>query len=151
MNTNIRGQISTLLFIAFAFAPAVGLATQLATEPLNTQSMAKPNVIFGMDDSGSMDFEVMLRTNDGAMWWNASTKSAIDSNGQPNFYASGVSSSTWVKYTYLFPNGCDEETRRLCDSTNDHFAIPPTPQFAWTRSAPVSYTHLKRNESPILY
>ena len=38
----------------------------VAAEP--EHALAKPNIIFGLDDSGSMDFEVLLATNDGAAW-----------------------------------------------------------------------------------
>ena len=41
----------------------------ISTVPLDVRSAAKPNIIFGLDDSGSMDFEVLLDTNDGAAWW----------------------------------------------------------------------------------
>ena len=44
-------------------------ATGIAELPLKASVLAKPNVIFGLDDSGSMDSEVMLYTNDGALWW----------------------------------------------------------------------------------
>lgn len=50
-------------------------ATDIAELPLKASVLAKPNVIFGLDDSGSMDSETMLNTNDGALWWdyNAAT------------------------------------------------------------------------------
>ena len=41
----------------------------LSTVPLDVRSVAKPNIIFGLDDSGSMDNELLLPTNDGAAWW----------------------------------------------------------------------------------
>jgi type IV pilus assembly protein PilY1 len=100
-------------------------------------------------------------TNDGAAWWNtaldtfvgcgyeaeqanACTRPTADANGAPlvqasqvNFNIQGNANSTWKKYTYLFPNGqcganCD--TRSYADAGNDHFAIPPTREFAFFRS-----------------
>lgn len=129
----LRIRVRMLLLAMLAGAP-VAQATQLATEPLDTHGLAKPNVVFGMDDSGSMDFELMLRTNDGALWWNTSARSAWDAAGQPNFNAGGSTSSPWAKYAYLFPNGCSEARRLLCDS-GGHYAVPPTAQFASLRSA----------------
>lgn len=54
-----------------------------------------------------------------------------------NFNINGDANTYWKKYTYLFPNGacgrnCD--TRSYGDGSNDHFAIPPTREFAWFRS-----------------
>ena len=97
--------------------------------------MAKPNVIFGLDDSGSMDSELMLNTNDGAFWWDYSAKSGWDGNGKPWFNAVGDASATWRKMVYLFPNGNAAGARVYNDGGNDHFAIPPTSQFAFLRSS----------------
>ena len=41
----------------------------LADVPLYLGTAVKPNLIMAIDDSGSMDFEVLLPTNDGAAWW----------------------------------------------------------------------------------
>jgi type IV pilus assembly protein PilY1 len=41
----------------------------ISSTPLDVRSAAKPNIIFALDDSGSMDNEVLLDTNDGAAWW----------------------------------------------------------------------------------
>ncbi|MCW5624834.1 MAG: hypothetical protein KIT73_08980, partial [Burkholderiales bacterium] len=54
-----------------------------------------------------------------------------------NFNIAGGASGTWKKYVYLFPNGqCGANcaTRGNGDSDNDHFAIPPTREFAFFRS-----------------
>jgi type IV pilus assembly protein PilY1 len=119
-------------------------AVDIAQVPIDGSSNVKPNIIFAMDDSGSMDFEVMLNTNDGALWWqNSGTGgSAWDAAGKPLFNSTGTSSSTWYKLSYLFPNGCASDKRILCDNS-DHFAIPPTAQFASLRS--VSYNPLYYN------
>lgn len=126
-------------------------ATNLAELPLKASVLAKPNVIFGMDDSGSMDSEVMLYNNDGAFWWNyvstGGTGWGIDA-AHPNpslrtitstwFNNVGDASSTWRKMVYLFPNGKDTGKRVYGDSENDHFAVLPTTQFAFLRWAGVS-------------
>jgi type IV pilus assembly protein PilY1 len=102
-------------------------------------------------------------TNDGAAWWHTIQGTFVgcgyaseqpvalcpappnpDANnaplveaGQLNFNITGNANDRWKKYTYLFPNGrcganCD--TRAYNDSSNDHFAIPPTREFAFFRS-----------------
>ncbi|MCC5612273.1 hypothetical protein LC612_37525, partial [Nostoc sp. CHAB 5834] len=131
MLKNFRAAV--LLGASVMLAMSTATATDIAKVPFIGQGTEKPNVIFGMDDSGSMDFEVLLNTNDGSFWWDGDNKTGWDSKGKPLFNSLG-SSSSLNKLTYLFPNGCEEYSRRLCDST-DHYAIPPTPQFAALRSA----------------
>ena len=137
---------------------ATATPLSLPDTPLFLSAGVQPNLIMAIDDSGSMDDEVLLPTNDGAAWWrtaNASGNcSAATGNsfvgciadgttdqpsaGRLNFNNAGNSSGTWKKFIHLFPNGCDGSNisaqRRLCDGTDDHFAIPPLPQFAWTRA-----------------
>ncbi|MFZ5557661.1 MAG: pilus assembly protein [Pseudomonadota bacterium] len=128
--------------------------------PLVVKQQPKPNLIFVYDDSGSMDFEVLFVTNDGAGWYYTAGKARsggtvdglatpgftglgsdgftdFQQSGTINFNISGGSSGTWKKYAYLFPNGtcggsCD--TRSYSDGSSDHFAVAPTAQFAWFRS-----------------
>lgn len=140
------------------------LATEAAAAPLNISETplflttgVPPNLMMAIDDSGSMDFEVLLRGNDGAAWWRTKEASGecnsssgntfvgciangttdVVSAKELNFNNAGNSSSTWKKYAYLFPNGSGGDTsdrRRLADGTNDHFALPPTPDYAWAHA-----------------
>ncbi len=130
--------------------------------PLVVKQQPKPNLMFGIDDSGSMDGELLLVTNDGAAWYYTAAMSdnsnLVEGLKQPgftgltvgddrqsdkaapgiwNYNVSGNANGTWKKYTYLFPNGqcgknCD--TRSYADNNHDHFAVPPTAQWAWFRS-----------------
>ena len=109
-------------------------ATDIANVPIEVQNASKPNIIFGLDDSSSMDSEVLLNTNDGALWWNSSQKNFVDGDGDPLFNPAGTASGSWYKYVYLFPNGVSSEGRINGDSNNDHFAIPPTAEYAFMRS-----------------
>lgn len=112
-------------------------------------SQVKPNIIMAVDDSGSMDGEMLFSTNDGAAWWRTSagggcplgfvgcgTTGSADTpeTGRPNFNHAGTAGNTWKKYTYLFPTGTGTGNRIYSDGSNDHFAVPPLQQFAWTRS-----------------
>lgn len=140
---------STLAAYGLMFAVAAH-ATALSELPLKPSVLAKPTVIFGMDDSGSMDSEVMLYTNDGAFWWNipnptnTSTGSGWGTDAtHPNatlrattalwFNNAGSANSNWRKMVYLFPNGTGTGNRVYSDSANDHFAVMPTTQFAFLR------------------
>ena len=126
--------------LALICACNIGAATDVSKTPLIPASVAKPNVIFGMDDSGSMDFEVMINSNDGAFWWNditvtnGKTGTGWDATGAPLFNTTGNSGSGWTKFGYLFPNGCSSATKLNCDSSS-HYAVPPTYQFASLRSS----------------
>lgn len=134
------------LGLAGLLCTLTAMATNVSTRPLKADVLVKPNIVFGMDDSGSMDFETMLYASDGAFWWdyNARTGWGIDANHPDSdlrntvalwFNTVGNSSTQWRKMAYLFPNGSALGERFLTDSTNDHFAIMPTAQFAFLRSA----------------
>lgn len=140
LNTPLK-QASAILLSALALlASNLAGATDVSRSPLIPATLAKPNVIFGLDDSGSMDFEVMIGANDGALWWNDTTVvngvtgTGWDSAGAPLFNTAGASGGDWTKLTYLFPNGCSASARILCDASG-HYAIAPTAQFAWLRSS----------------
>ena len=120
--------------LANTVLPSWAATTDLSELPILMANAVTPTMVLAVDDSGSMDFETLLSANDGALWWNTSSKSFV-SAGVPNFNSAGVSSSTWQKYAYLFPNGSASDARGLADSTNDHFAIPPIDAYAWVRSA----------------
>jgi type IV pilus assembly protein PilY1 len=106
-----------------------------------------------------MDGEMLLRGNDGAAWWrtgasgtctalldnnsftgcvtNATGTADVSGTGRLNFNFAGTANATWKKYIYLFPNGFGtntEDRRRYTDDANDHYAVPPLPAFAWSRS-----------------
>ena len=136
----MRSTLSKAICLGVAWLqvlPPAWAAVDIAQVPIDGISNVKPNIIFAMDDSGSMDFEVMLSTNDGALWWDSTSKKAWDASGKPYFNQTGQSSAQsdgdWDKFTYLFPNGCASDARVLCDSSG-HYAILPTPQFASLRS-----------------
>jgi type IV pilus assembly protein PilY1 len=139
-NRRIRG-IGIIALSALGVVGNVQAAVNLAQAPLYTLSSVKPNLMFVVDNSGSMDSEVLMPTNDGALWWHTGDRSFVgrDANdaaapGTVNFNRAGGANGTWKKYTYLFPNGSGVPERVYSDSDHDHFAIPPTAPFAWVRS-----------------
>jgi len=114
-------------------------ALSLANEPLFVTTPVKPNVILGIDDSGSMDSEVVMPTNDGALWWNTDTLSFVGldrtdaaSPGTLNYNDTGQSISPWHKYVYLFPIGTGAG-RRVYGDGSGHYAVAPTAEFAFAR------------------
>ncbi len=145
MNIRLTRCLTVALAALQLAAPlAQGAATDISTLPMSSQAQsATPNVIFGVDDSGSMDFEVLLPSNDGALWWDVTNKRFWNASGVFNQNIGSGSSSSWLKYAYLFPNGSASDGRQLTDGTNDHFAIPPIPAYAGLRSS--SYNPLYYN------
>jgi len=133
----------------------------LSDTPLFLATGVEPNLIMAIDDSGSMDFELLVRANDGAAWWlssgatSGSGSAACNSKGSfvgcsadgttdfaspntINFNNSGDAKNGWKKFAYLFPNGSNtannSDQRRLVDDAEQHYAIPPIADYAWTRS-----------------
>ncbi|TCO76305.1 pilus assembly protein [Chromatocurvus halotolerans] len=116
----------------------------IADKPLFVTAGVEPNLITAIDDSGSMDSELLVPTNDGALWWHTGSnfRSFIGLDGNDsvaeatlNYNRVGTANGTWKKNIYLFPNGTGNGNRVYSDGSNDHYAIPPFPQFAFTRSA----------------
>ncbi|MBB3048717.1 type IV pilus assembly protein PilY1 [Litorivivens lipolytica] len=132
----------TILTMIFGLITAsANSAVDIAQTPLSQATGAPPNILLAIDDSGSMDSEVLLPTNDGALWWNTDTQGFVGLNandeeesGVLNVNAAGSANGTWKKYVYLFPNGTGTGKRIYGDSDNDHFAVPPTAEFAFARS-----------------
>lgn len=127
------------------FAQSVSTQPVIADSPLFLANRIKPNFIMAVDDSGSMDTELLIQSNDASLWWNVTRQSffGLDRNNNaiaglevPNFNNSGDSTNTlWKKYVYLFPYGSTTDGRRLTDGTNDYFSLPPTKDFAFARSS----------------
>jgi hypothetical protein len=69
---SLHAFFSTLAAIGLAWVTAAQ-ATNLSELPLKVSALAKPNIIFGMDDSGSMDWEVILDTASGPAYWNGTS------------------------------------------------------------------------------
>ncbi|MEN9628885.1 MAG: hypothetical protein RJA10_2112 [Pseudomonadota bacterium] len=107
-------------------------ATNVAELPLKASVLAKPNVIFGMDESGSMDAEVMI---DGTFqgWFYGNYQSTDLYPGGTR--RTGAVSADWALF-YLFPNGTGAGNRVYADPSSAYgYAIPPTNEVAWTRSS----------------
>lgn len=136
-----KGLLGLVVSSAIGFSASSYAEVTVANVPLFLTTQVKPNIMLAIDDSGSMDGEVLFPTNDGAAWWNT-TGLAFSGSGTSagvlNFNVAGNSGSEWKKFVYLFPNGQNGSyngQRFYTDSTNDHFAIPPIAQLAWARSS----------------
>jgi type IV pilus assembly protein PilY1 len=139
MNTqNKTVKCIVYLMLAAHIMPAGAAPTAIASVPVDTSNLVPPNIIFALDDSGSMDMEVMQDTEDGAFWFKRASNSFAsfyDAGGKPNFDAD-------TRYGYLFPNGTALDARTISDASV-MYAIPPLPEYAYARSA--SYNSLYYN------
>jgi type IV pilus assembly protein PilY1 len=140
-SSTIRLCTGAFLCLLIGLSASAYAEVTLAENPLFLTTQVKPNIVLTMDDSGSMDGEVLFPTNDGAAWWNTSNNTFTGGGGNDavlSFNEPGAANGTWKKFVYLFPNGQNgsyDGRRRYGDSTNDHYAIPPIAQFAWARSS----------------
>lgn len=96
---------SSALALAGLVVGVAAHATNLAELPLKAAVLAKPNVIFGLDDSGSTDWEVMLDTTEGVLWLNTSTTPPTSWTAAGLPIRDTGSGTTGFKYAYLFPVG----------------------------------------------
>ena len=121
-----------VIFVAALGTLLAGAAqgnTPVATLPLKASALALPNVILGMDDSGSMDWEALLDTSSGVIWWNGT-------NGWDGVTNAPVASHpTLWPYTYLFPVGTAPGGAIYAADGFYSQAAPPIAQLAWVRSA----------------
>ena len=167
----LRKALVGWLAYAMTFGPSTPVMAQVADNyltskdysdvPLPAKKRPNPNLIFAIDDSGSMDNELSLNANDGAGWYYTagltSGSGTVDGKatpsfwglnqldkqqaGVPNFNNGGNPSGTWKKYVALFPNGyyngnlgTTGDRRTYPDADQDHFAISPSQQFGPMRS-----------------
>ncbi|QEP43337.1 hypothetical protein D5085_09515 [Ectothiorhodospiraceae bacterium BW-2] len=140
----IRLTLSILVGLLLTLSQPLLGAVELSSAPLNVNPPVVPALILAVDNSGSMDAEILLRSNDGAAWWHTGDDSfsGRDMNdnwvagGGVNFNRAGSASSTWKKFIYLFPNGTGLTSGRRAygDSSNDHFAVPPIGAYGYVRS-----------------
>lgn len=127
MKSALQLAISTVA-LSGLLAAAATQATPLSELPLKASVLAKPNVVFAMDDSGSMDWEVLLSTESGLSWWSGT--SGFDSVTHKPLKTSGNK-----PYAYLFPVGVTAGGAIYAYNSDYGRAAPPTTQFAWLRSS----------------
>jgi len=153
MRNKTRQSFSTILlataisYLAMGAAQAAGTNNQLSDAPLFLKANTKPNVVMGIDDSGSMDFEILFFSSDGQLHWDSVSQSfdgaddpggAGTTNGVINFNESPATSG-FHTYSYLFPNGFGAADGRANAEAyfapvNIYSAVPPFAQFAYARS-----------------
>ena len=143
--------MTTLMTVGLLSSPLLQGAIDIPQSPMFAVSAAKPAMLMAVDDSGSMDFETLFRSNDGALWWDKETRSFLGWDGEDrptadgwgvNFNKAGGADSkprgkygVWLKYPYLFPNGNGwDSSQRMLNDSSGHYAIAPTPQFGFARS-----------------
>jgi type IV pilus assembly protein PilY1 len=113
----------------------VAQATDVATRPLRGSLLVEPNVVIAFDDSGSMDAETLLDTNDAALWWNADTGSGWETRNGQNRAADSSDGANMHTYRKLFPQLGVSLGAGIENGATLSRAAPPIWQLAWLRSA----------------
>lgn len=155
MNKNFIKSIIRVFALCACFGSmsAAGQSLDIAQQPLFLTNNVAPNILLAVDDSGSMDFEMLYTTNGGTLWWSNNAKSF---NNAGKLYSPTQSEeSNYANYVYLFPNGFDNNqkddrnyagytvncNRSGCfsayngSSEQGYHALPPTPEDAFARSS----------------
>ncbi len=149
LGKRLRAALLGTAATVFISMPAVA-NVDIANAPLFVQPRVTPAVILAVDDSGSMDSEILMTSNDGAAWWNTNRDSFVGLNqsdnpepGVVNFNLAGGANATWKKFVYLFPNGTglQQGRRAYADSTHDHYAVPPIGEYAFMRSNEFNFSY----------
>ena len=65
--TKFRATASAALLTLSVLSPTTGQADDIAQTPLFLSNSVDPNILFVLDDSGSMDWGLMTPENDGVM------------------------------------------------------------------------------------
>ena len=118
--------LTTLLFTITATLAAPG---NIANSPLFTTNSIEPNVFFEVDDSGSMDWEILTK-----QYWHICAYSDRSSNSCGSIKADGLhrifTGNSWRTFEYIFDNnddaytnGCEfgRETLESCSIATQNF------------------------------
>lgn len=94
----LRFNVITLLCLTlgvfFFSTPAKGVTVDISDVPLDSQlSAAAPNLMFGLDDSGSMDWEILTSESDGLFTISNTGYTYVFDNPGDNLYTSGTYSN----------------------------------------------------------
>ncbi|MEM7763782.1 MAG: PilC/PilY family type IV pilus protein [Pseudomonadota bacterium] len=102
----------------------------IAQSPLFLSDSVEPNVIMAIDDSGSMDWEILLPTRDGLPWWDRTNETFLNNDGSFRFNGG-------QRYAYIFPNGFDAANQAGSTMTfnGTFWPLPPVPEHAFAKSA----------------
>jgi type IV pilus assembly protein PilY1 len=134
-----------------------------------------PNLIMAIDDSGSMDTEMLVRANDGSPWWitkNGNPNSGggtctnpyvtgsflgCKTNGTTNVSDAGLGvlnynhffngSAPWVRYAYLFPNGAVDSSNTSYVRRMANESVPPIDAYGWARANEINGTYFDPDQS----
>jgi type IV pilus assembly protein PilY1 len=129
--TKLAYCLGSLLYVVCSSAVATTPSTSggLAPKPLFLGGNAEPNIMFDIDDSGSMDWEMLVSdVPSGLPRWSSSSQSFFDSDG--DFFTSGS------VYAYNFPNGRSYtyNGKKMVGDADQYYSVPPVDAYAFSRS-----------------
>lgn len=144
MKTIIQLTGCTLALSGLFFGVAAH-ATNLAELPLKASVLAKPNVIWGMDDSGSMDLELLFATAGGAIFWRYNNSTGFGSAWDSTKNRPIESNAGMGEFGYVMLHDKSLGNSLYDSDYDDGGVAPPIAQMAWLRSS--SFNALYYNSS----
>lgn len=134
-NSFINWRAAALSIVALAVGNASAAPGVISQSPLFLSDSVEPNVIMAIDDSGSMDWEILTPTVDGLPWWNTGDQTFFENDGSFRF-------SGGQRYAYLFPNETGgANTARMTTSGGAFRPLPPTLEHAWAKSSDFNFAY----------
>ncbi|MCB1559812.1 MAG: hypothetical protein KDI75_01735, partial [Xanthomonadales bacterium] len=105
----------------------------LASVPLSVANSVDPNLILVLDDSGSMDWEMLFPTDSGQLQINNLQNDR--GYASPIHWDGSIRVSGGTSYSYLFPNGTGTGNKVYGYTSGNGKALPPRPEYAFARSS----------------
>jgi type IV pilus assembly protein PilY1 len=129
----VQSAVASIGLVAMAAS-----ATEVSTRPLRGALLVEPNVLFLIDNSGSMDAEILLDTTEASFWWDSNSASGWNGAAATPM-DQGTTGTSLTQYRKLFPQlslsyatGTESLTGGFPQGA---WPAPPTPQLAWLRSS----------------
>lgn len=135
-DAGVRHAAISVVALLGLFSGMSSQATDVSRQPILGGGLVEPNLVFAIDDSGSMDGELLLRTDGGALYWHRTRRSAWNGT-EPQGPAGAVGGAPGTRqYRKLFPqmvNGQHAGIEDLDDQLAE--AAPPIRELGWVRSS----------------
>ncbi len=94
LKNHLATAAAAALVTMLAMPPAYAAPLAITDTPLFLMSGVKPNLIMAIDDSGSMDGEMLLRGNDGAAWWRHGASGTCNTTDYNNSFTGCIADAT---------------------------------------------------------
>ena len=112
------GWLATIAYLVFSFTSVMAAPGNLANSPLFTTNSVEPNVFFEVDDSGSMDWEILTKSHWRICSYNDDVGVCNGSKATNGLHYIH-SGSNWRSFEYIFDNDDDAYTNKCDDGDRE--------------------------------